>query len=498
MTSQGDRGFWGKKSIRGIIYRPALALLILFGIVFIIVTNITMKKMAYQEAFQLSQVLASQNLAIHNFVNQEQKPSFFRVTSLEKDEFLPEMMSSTYMIRRINTYLDPYIPISYYYKEVAVSARSPQNEAQNYEINMLQRFNLEEITEFDEVRTIGREKYFIYMRAGEVMEEDCLQCHGVPADAPAQMVEHYGSERSFNRQPGELISALSIRIPLQEAYAGANRTSAYLTLAYLAMMLLVSGSISSIMSRTVINPVAKLDSRVRDTLGRFNGEAKHVVLDGDEIENVNTVFTFLEEKLTEAYNNLEQHAQGLEEKVSQRTKELEEMNDQLKLASQNDWLLGIFNRGTFEERAKAEYARMRREQGSISFLMVDLDNFKQYNDTYGHQAGDIALKKVSDVIATQVRSYDLLGRYGGEELSVCLPGATRDEAIQVASRIVDAVYAAHIYHSGNPPYGVATVSVGMASVENAQTSHYEKLLNEADDNMYAAKNSTRNTYFPKE
>jgi diguanylate cyclase (GGDEF)-like protein len=497
MASGQMWGFWDRKSIRSRVYRPVLLLLLVFGVSFVILINLAMKRIAYREAFQLSQVLVSQNLAVHSFVNEELKPSFFRNTTLTGDDFFPELMSSTYMIRRINSYQDPYVPVSYYYKEVAVNARSPQNEAKDYEIELLQRFASGELQEHREVRNYGNERFFVYMRAGEVMEENCLSCHGNPMAAPDNLVAQYGRERSFHRQPGELISALSVRIPLQDAYAGANRTSAYLSLSYLAMMLLLSGSVSAVVNRNVIRPVGRLNRRIRETLGRYDQDGRDMQLAGDELENVDSFFTYLEARLAEAYNSLEQ-LQALEEKVRQRTQELEATNGQLMMACQNDWLLGIFNRGTFEERAKAEFDRMRREKKPISFLMVDLDNFKQYNDTYGHQAGDMVLKTVADVIRQQIRSYDLLGRYGGEELAVCLPATDLDEAVLVAERIVHAVYAAGIYHRGNPPHEKVTVSVGVASSTDVSESYYEKMINEADDHMYSAKRSGKNTHYPKE
>lgn len=177
---------------------------------------------------------------------------------------------------------------------------------------------------------------------------------------------------------------------------------------------------------------------------------------------------------------------------------MEKLNEELTQACRNDWLLGIYNRGTFEGLVRGEFERMRRESKPISILMVDLDHFKQYNDIYGHQAGDEVLQKVTAIIKQLVRGYDVFGRYGGEELALCLPGAGREEAIEVASRIVERVYAAGMYHSGNPPYGKVTVSVGVASVDDAKDSHFEKLIDEADDNMYVAKRATRNTHYPKE
>ncbi|MDW7652318.1 MAG: diguanylate cyclase [Bacillota bacterium] len=488
--------FDGARSIKSKLYQPGLLLLILFGILFITLLNIKMKTVAREEAYRLSQVLASQNQAVHTFINQEQKPSFFQTADLTEDEFIPELMSSTYMIRQINSHLDTYIPVDYYYKEVAINARSPQNEAHDYEIEALQQFRAGNVAEIKKVIDWQGEKYFVYMQAGESMEDGCLQCHGDPAEAPAELVDRYGPERSFNRDPGELVSALSIRIPVEAAYAGANRTSIILTLAYIFMLILFFGSYSSIISRTVLAPVSVMDDRVRQMLARFQSGDQDVDLVGDEIQNVNAAFDFLEQKLSDAYKKLEQHAQSLEVQVEQRTRDLTHANAQLILATKNDWLLGVLNRGTFAERAKAEFDRARSKQGEISMLLIDLDRFRDYNGTYGYQAGDETLIKVADIIQQHIRGYDVIGRYDGEELIVCLPGANKEEATRVASRIVDSVYSADIYHRNNQPHGRMTVSVGIASVENAKDTYFDKLIKEADENMHTAK-ETRNTYHPQ-
>jgi diguanylate cyclase (GGDEF)-like protein len=486
----------GQQSIKHKLFRPSLILLAVFGILFISVINVNMKKVAYQEAVRLSQVLVSQNMAVHTFVNAEQKPSFFQAAALGNDDFIPELMSSTYMIRKINSHLDSYIPIDYYYKEVAINARSPQNEARDYEIEALERFRAGEVSEIEQVIDYDGEKYFVYLQAGESMEEGCLQCHSDPAIAPAGLIDHYGPERSFNRRDGELVSALSIRIPVQAAYAGANRVSMFLSFVYLLMLLLLFGSFSSIISRTVLVPVYALDDRVTKMLTRFKVGDGDIALDGDEIQNVSAAFGYLEQKLSDAYARLEQHAESLEVQVEQRSRDLTLANSQLQQTSQNDWLLGILHRGAFEERAKAELDKMKQRKSSISFLLVDVDRFKDYNGIYGHQAGDETLKKVAAIIQQQIRGYDIIGRYGGEELAVFLPDTSEAEAAQIASRIVDGVYSADIYHRNNSPHGRMTVSIGVASAENAKETYFEKLVKAAEENMHSAK-QTRNTYYPK-
>ena len=121
--------------------------------------------------------------------------------------------------------------------------------------------------------------------------------------------------------------------------------------------------------------------------------------------------------------------------------------------------------------------------------MLDVDHFKQFNDTHGHAAGDRALQAVADVIAVNVRDGDVVYRYGGEEFSILLPNATPDEAAQVAERVRQAVENAPIDGEETQPGGTLTVSVGVSSLPAPGPA---VMAQRADQALYEAKQAGRN------
>jgi hemerythrin len=201
--------------------------------------------------------------------------------------------------------------------------------------------------------------------------------------------------------------------------------------------------------------------------------------------------------------DLVQANRHLEERVQARTRELAGANDalqaanlQLRALSRTDGLLQIATRPYFDEQLLDEVARARRQSKPLGLLMLDVDFFKRYNDTYGHQAGDACLQAVARAAAGALhRRTDFLARYGGEELVVLLPDTDRDGAMLIAQRVVAAVAAQGIAHAASDAAPVVTLSVGVASalpppgpLEQAAAA----LLAQADAALYEAKRSGRN------
>ena len=125
----------------------------------------------------------------------------------------------------------------------------------------------------------------------------------------------------------------------------------------------------------------------------------------------------------------------------------------------------------------------------VAYLMVDIDHFKNFNDTNGHAAGDEALRTVSSILSAAVRQNDLVYRYGGEEFCILLPGATSEEAAEVAERARNAVEQASIPGMENQPDGRVTISVG---VSDSAWGTPDDLVERADAALYEAKRSGRN------
>lgn len=155
-----------------------------------------------------------------------------------------------------------------------------------------------------------------------------------------------------------------------------------------------------------------------------------------------------------------------------------------------DSLTGIYNRRFGMERLHEEYTRVIRQDLPLSLLMMDIDHFKSINDTYGHRAGDRALKLVVKVMKSVMREGDILCRYGGEEFMAILPGADCDNAQEVAERIRRRISDTHLEH-GDQIIPI-TISIGMASWPEHQVENEQQLIERADQTLYMAKESGRN------
>ena len=161
---------------------------------------------------------------------------------------------------------------------------------------------------------------------------------------------------------------------------------------------------------------------------------------------------------------------------------------ELEKNAKTDCLTGLFNRRHFMELANQELRRATRFGNSMSILMVDLDNFKKINDTYGHKSGDNVLKKFSDVCRLAFREVDVIGRIGGEEFAVFLPETSRIQAIEAAERLRTRIANTNIPMDQDLAIEF-TVSIGVASSEDATL---DVLLSHADNALYKAKNAGRN------
>ncbi|PJZ64731.1 diguanylate cyclase [Leptospira wolffii] len=185
----------------------------------------------------------------------------------------------------------------------------------------------------------------------------------------------------------------------------------------------------------------------------------------------------------------------------QREKDLEEITDKLSEAyqtllrvSRTDGLSGIWNRRFFDEILEVEWKRSSRGSKPISLLLLDIDYFKKYNDTYGHQAGDECIRKVAGVLKdTARRAGDFPARYGGEEFAIILPETDAEKAIVVAETIRARVQDLKISHDASDVSPFVSVSIGISSkVPDKKSNHLDKLLEESDKALYRSKESGRN------
>ncbi len=170
--------------------------------------------------------------------------------------------------------------------------------------------------------------------------------------------------------------------------------------------------------------------------------------------------------------------------------QLMEAREALRIQATHDALTGVLNRGCVLEVLLTEIARAVRQLRPLAVLMVDLDRFKQINDTHGHMAGDAVLREAAGRMRAATRQYDATGRYGGEEFLIVLPGCSARDARAQAERIRQALAAQPFDAAGESI--VVTCRIGVSSREVCSTGDADNLIREADAALYAAKNQGRN------
>ncbi|MFM7407143.1 MAG: diguanylate cyclase domain-containing protein [Cuspidothrix sp.] len=175
--------------------------------------------------------------------------------------------------------------------------------------------------------------------------------------------------------------------------------------------------------------------------------------------------------------------------------QLEAANKKLQQLASIDSLTQIANRRSFDEVLKREWQRLEREKASLSLILCDIDFFKNYNDTYGHQAGDECLKTVAQLL-TQViqRPGDLVARYGGEEFALILPNTDSKGAITIAETILSKIHTQQLIHKSSQISSYLTLSLGIATIIPQRTGSLNLLITKADQALYAAKESGRNRF----
>ncbi len=175
-------------------------------------------------------------------------------------------------------------------------------------------------------------------------------------------------------------------------------------------------------------------------------------------------------------------------RLSQALSDLEKVNIELNTLATTDSLTGTYNRRHFFTLVSSEIAKMSRHDRHVSIMMIDIDHFKNINDTYGHAAGDMAIKALVGCMQTACRTYDIVGRLGGEEFAICSPYADKEGATQLAERIRTSCEALALTFQEHE--FAMTVSIGITELK--QSEDFDSALHRADELLYDAKQNGRN------
>jgi diguanylate cyclase (GGDEF)-like protein len=173
--------------------------------------------------------------------------------------------------------------------------------------------------------------------------------------------------------------------------------------------------------------------------------------------------------------------------------EVKVLSYELEKMSNIDVLTNLYNRRFFNEMYQKEWYSALRSKASLAIIMIDIDYFKKYNDTYGHLQGDKCLKAVAEAIQESVkRPRDIVVRYGGEEFVILLPESSIDGAIHIAKTVLSNVEALILSHVASPLYGKVSVSIGVAALIPTNDNIPDLLLHTMDEALYRAKGDGRN------
>ncbi|MDD2685320.1 MAG: GGDEF domain-containing protein [Gallionella sp.] len=248
---------------------------------------------------------------------------------------------------------------------------------------------------------------------------------------------------------------------------------AWLPLLFVVLFLVAMLILNVFLQRWVLSPIAQLQ-RATEEVQRGNYDSETPLVGKGEVGALAISFRHMVDVVR--HTN-----QELERKVRERTEALQHLTE-------IDPLTGLLNRRGMTDRFQKEIARQARQSGSLGMLLLDLDYFKQVNDTYGHAAGDVALCATANILRSMKRSYDHAGRWGGEEFLLLLPDCGEADLLAIAERIREAVAALRV-ETGTHTFSF-TVSIGAHRPNTPQT--LDAMLHQVDKALYAAKDDGRN------
>ncbi len=182
---------------------------------------------------------------------------------------------------------------------------------------------------------------------------------------------------------------------------------------------------------------------------------------------------------------------SVSESVASMCHDIEEKNRKLDELHIRDEKTNLYNYRHFKEHLVIDVERARRFNGDIALAMIDIDNFKYYNDRYGHVAGDRVLARIAEIIREECRMTDIPSRFGGDEFAVLFPKTDRATALDISERLRNIIYAEPFEYESNQPGGQLTVSIGVASWLDDATDGTSLIVN-ADKALYKAKSSGKN------
>jgi diguanylate cyclase (GGDEF)-like protein len=242
--------------------------------------------------------------------------------------------------------------------------------------------------------------------------------------------------------------------------------------------------------RLVVRPIEKMqDMAARVSRGEL--AARVNIKARDEVGQLATQLNAMAERIEDYTASLEQRVEERTQELGAANAQLVEANQQLERLAKTDPLTGLYNRRQFMEQLDFEIRRGARNPHQFALILLDVDHFKNYNDTHGHSAGDELLQRMAALLSLNLRGTDVVARYGGEEFVVLLLDTGADEGHATANKLQQVVEAQPFPHEEDQPGGKLTISVGVAFYPH-DSRDGRRLIDYADRALYKSKERGRN------
>ena len=269
-----------------------------------------------------------------------------------------------------------------------------------------------------------------------------------------------------------------------------NSRRARLVISAIAMSSIGLTTLLIILSLYVVAPLREV-GRAAQRFADGDLSARAPVLGGDEIAVLAGALNTAAKRLSNTTAELEEQVRVRTAELQAANRELQEANARLETLAITDGLTRLYNHRHFHELLAREVERQQRKRAPFSLLMLDVDHFKNYNDTHGHQAGDEVLRAMAKILRENTRTADTVARYGGEEFIVMLLEADHDSALMRAEKLRAQIAAYPFAHHQDQPLGCVSVSIGVATWPD-HGADPKALVRAADRALYLSKDRGRN------
>lgn len=393
------------------------------------------RSIAIQEAEKKIKNLLLEHQALHTYISKQQKPAIAKLKSegkLHKDYFAPEILSSSFFSKYMHQYYNELRKKDkldeFYYKLAANNPRNPENKSDDFERDLIQRFNKGEMKEYKQVITKNGQQYLYYALPFATNSQDCMYCHSTPDVAPKELLDRYGDKSGFGEKVGDIRAIISIRAPLAQEIAQADKSFLKIGGAIIGVMLLLLTGGGWLLLRSVTKPI----SRAVDGLAEGSNQV------ASASAQVATASQRLAEGASEQAASMEETSSSLEE-MSSMTKQNADNS------TQADQLMKRIHQ--IVDQANASITQLEGSMGDISRASQETQKIIKTIDEIAFQTNLLALNAAVEaaragdagagfaVVADEVRNLAMRSAQAAKDTATLIDGTVK--TVRNGSELVD-------------------------------------------------------------